>query len=69
MLNNYITLAIQSNKECHLPPQDHMQLKSFLTLLEAHNITTLKKRKVSDTAILMDAEFSQTIASTLESFL
>ena len=59
MLNNYITLAIQNDEECHLPPQDHKQLKSFLTLLEVYNITIPKKGKLSDTTFPMDTEFSQ----------
>ena len=49
MLNNYITFAVQNDNEYHLPPVDHKQLESFLTLLEANNITTPKKRKLSDT--------------------
>ena len=41
MLNNYIMLAVQNDDECHLPPVDHKQLESFLTLLEVNNITTI----------------------------
>ena len=50
MLNNNITLAVQ-NDDCHLLVTDHKQLESFLTLLEANNIATPKKRKLSDTVL------------------
>ena len=69
VLNNYITLAIQNDEECHLPSQDHKQLESFLTLLEADNIITPKKRKLSDATFPMDNKFSQTIAQSLENCL
>ena len=48
LLNNYKTLAIQNNELCHLPPQDHKQLKSFLELLQNQNIAgNTKKRRIT----------------------
>ena len=66
MLNNNVTLAVQNNNNCHLPPVDH---KSFLSLLEVHNITTMKKRKLSDAALPMVSELPQTIAQSLKTYL
>ena len=67
MLNNYITLAVQNDDDCHLPPVDHKQLESFLTLLEANNIATPKKRKLSDTALPTVSELPLT--QSLETYL
>ena len=69
MLNNYFTLSFQNYEECHLLSQEHKQLKAFLTLLEKHNITTPKKRKLTKTIPLMDAELSQTVAQSLEDYI
>ena len=65
MLNNYITLAVQNDDDCHLPTVDHKQLESFL--LEANNITTRKKRKLSDTALPTVSELPLT--QSLETYL
>ena len=67
MLNNYITLAVQNDDDCHLPPVDHKPLESFLTLLEANNIATPKKRKLSDTALPTVSELPLT--QSLETYL
>ena len=67
MLNNYITLAVQNDDDCHLPPVDHKQLESFLTLLEANNIATPKKCKLSDTALPTVSELPLT--QSLETYL
>ena len=67
MLNNYITLTVQNNDDCHLPVADHKQLESFLTLLEEYHITTPKKRKVSDTALPTVSELPLT--QSLDTYL
>ena len=67
MLNNYITLAVQNDDDCQLPPLNYKQLESFLTLLEANNIATPKKRKLSDTALPTVSELPLT--QSLETYL
>ena len=69
MLNNYITLVVQNDDDCHLPPLGHKQLESFLTLLEVHNITTPKKRKLSDTTLPTVSELPQTLTQSLDTYL
>ena len=69
MLNNYFTLAVLNDEDCHLPPQNHKQLESFMTLLEEHNIATLKKRKLPETTPPIDAELIQTAAQSLENYM
>ena len=69
MLNNYLTLAVQNNDDCHLPTIDHKQLESFLTLLEEHDITTPKKRRLTDTDLFTNAELTQTAAQNLEDYM
>ena len=67
MLNKNITLAVQNDDECHLPVADHMQLESFLTLLEEYHITTPKKHKLSDTALPTVSELPLT--QSLDTYL
>ena len=45
LLNNYISLTIQNDDECHLPPADHTQFTKFVTLLQNQNVVEPKKRK------------------------
>ena len=44
LLNNYIFLKVQKDDVCHLPPDNHEQLESFVKLLT--NPESMKKRKV-----------------------
>ena len=71
MLNNFITLAVQNDDECQLPPQDHKQLESFLTLLDAQNnaSTNPKMRKLSDDSLPKDFELSQNPTQRLDAYL
>ena len=69
MLNNYLTLAVQNDDDCQLPPIDHKQLQSFINLLEEHNITTPKKRKLTETEPSANAELTQTAAQNLEDYM
>ena len=71
MLNNFITLAVQNDDECQLPPQDHKQLESFLTLLDTQNIASSnpKKRKLSDNSLPKDFELSQNPTQRLDAYL
>ena len=67
ILSNYIMLAVQNDDECHFPVADHKQLESFLTLLEEYHITTLKKRKLSNTALPTISELPLT--QSLDTYL
>ena len=71
MLNNFITLAVQNDDECQLPPQDHKQLESFLILLDAQSIasTNPKKRKLSDNSLPKHFELSQNPTQRLDAYL
>ena len=71
MLNDYITLAVQNDNKCHLPPQDHKQLESLLTLLDAQNIasTNPKKQKLFDNSLPKDFELSQNPTQRLDAYL
>ena len=44
LLNNYIFLKVQKDDVCHLPPDNHEQLETFVKLLT--NPEPIKKRKV-----------------------
>ena len=44
LLKNYIFLKVQKDGICHLPPDNHEQLQSFVKLLT--NPEPTKKRKV-----------------------
>ena len=44
LLNNYIFLKVQKDDVCHLPPDNHKQLETFVKLLT--NPEPMKKRKV-----------------------
>ena len=44
LLNNYIFLKVQKDDVCHLPPDNHEQLETFVKLLT--NPEPMKKRKV-----------------------
>ena len=44
LLNNYIFFKVQKDNVCHLPPDNHEQLESFVKLLT--NPEPMKKRKV-----------------------
>ena len=69
VLNNYLTLAVQNDDDCQLPPVDHKQLESFLTLLEEYNITTPKKQKLIETEPSTNTELTQTAAQNLEDYM
>ena len=47
-INNYVSITIQNDDECHLPPEDHNQLSEFVTLLQNQNIVEPKKRKLEE---------------------
>ena len=70
MLNNYITLAVQNDNECEIPPQDDKQLESFLTLLNAQNIasTNLKSQNFP-TTVFQITELSQNPTQRLDAYL
>ena len=48
MINDYASITVQSDDECHLPPEDHNQLSEFVTLLQNQNIAEPKKRKLEE---------------------
>ena len=47
-INNYVSITIQNDDECHLPPEDHNQLSEFVNLLQNQNIVEPKKRKLEE---------------------
>ena len=69
MLNNYLTLAVQNDDDCHLPTIDHKQLETFLNLLEEHDVTTPKKRRLTETDSSTNPELTQTAAQNLEDYM
>ena len=52
MINNYITVNVQSDDVCHLPPDEHKEFASFQKLLKDQNVLEKpnKRKRLSDSA-------------------
>ena len=61
MINNYVTLNVQSDEFCHLPAEDHKQFISFQKLLKEQNVLqkqTKKRKRLDDSPEFMDCQTS-----------
>ena len=56
MINNFVTMTVQSDEVCHLPPDEHKEFTAFQKLLKAQNILEKSNKRSCPSPEFMDCE-------------